>query len=452
MKIRRISEFQSRLSFPNFDSNYEKYLQSFQSTELGMIYNAIPWQELVKTFSLSNKKKGPSSIFSPRGKLALMFLKNYCCCSDKKLIAQFNGNIYYQIFCDTLLDPGQGIKNYKIVSQIRCELAEQLDIDKTEKVLITYWKPYMSDLGSITTDATCYESSIKYPTDVKLLMDSVDWIYSQIQVSSRNNQLPMPRTKYKKWKRRSLSYSKMKQKRKKKRIPLLRGLLRLLTKLIPILEELELNYGFNSLNAKYLRKRQTIKTILKQQSDKFYKGERPKQAIVSIDKPYIRPIIRGKENKPVEFGAKLNKLQIDGISFIEHVSFEAFHEGNRLQKTIWKAQKLTGKRVKIVGADAIYATNANRKYTSSKNIQTDFKPKGRPGKNAKHKKQLAAIITKERATRLEGSFGTDKNYFLLNKIKARTKQSEIFWIFLGIHTSNALNIGRRMNLKIAQAA
>ena len=113
---------------------------------------------------------------------------------------------------------------------------------------------------------------------------------------------------------------------------------------------------------------------------------------------------------------------------------------------------MTGKRVKIVGADAIYATNANRKYTSSKNIQTDFKPKGRPGKNAKHKKQLAAIITKERATRLEGSFGTDKNYFLLNKIKARTKQSEIFWIFLGIHTSNALNIGRRMNLKIAQAA
>jgi len=57
MKVRRISEFQSRLSFPDFDSNYEKYLESFQSTELGMIHKAIPWQELVKTFRLSNKKK-----------------------------------------------------------------------------------------------------------------------------------------------------------------------------------------------------------------------------------------------------------------------------------------------------------------------------------------------------------------------------------------------------------
>ena len=54
------------------------------------------------------------------------------------------------------------------------------------------------------------------------------------------------------------------------------------------------------------------------------------------------------------------------------------------------------------------------------------------------------MITKERASRLEGSFGTDKAYFLLNKIKARTKKTEILWIFIGIHTSNALNIGHRM--------
>ena len=105
-----------------------------------------------------------------------------------------------------------------------------------------------------------------------------------------------------------------------------------------------------------------------------------------------------------------------------------------------------------MGADAIYATNANRKYVTSKNIQTDFKPKGRSGKYRAHKNQLAKMITKERASRLEGSFGTDKSYFLLNKIKARTKESEILWIFIGIHASNALKIGRRMSHSIAKAA
>ena len=61
------------------------------------------------------------------------------------------------------------------------------------------------------------------------------------------------------------------------------------------------------------------------------------------------------------------------------------------------------------------------------------------------------MITKERATRLEGSFGTDKEHFLLKKNLARTKKTETLMIFFGIHTSNALQIGRRMaeSLQIA---
>ena len=62
-----------------------------------------------------------------------------------------------------------------------------------------------------------------------------------------------------------------------------------------------------------------IKEIYRQQTDHF-EGKDIKNRIVSIDRPYIRPIVRGKENKRVEFGAKVNNIQIDGISFIEHLS------------------------------------------------------------------------------------------------------------------------------------
>ncbi|MEO1218824.1 MAG: transposase, partial [Bacteroidota bacterium] len=54
---------------------------------------------------------------------------------------------------------------------------------------------------------------------------------------------------------------------------------------------------------------------------------------------------------------------------------------------------------------------------------------------------------KERASRLEGSFGNEKNHYLLKSIRARTQKSEILWIFFGIHTANALNIGRRIQQK-----
>ena len=66
--------------------------------------------------------------------------------------------------------------------------------------------------------------------------------------------------------------------------------------------------------------------------------------IVSIDRHYIRPIVRDKEAKSVEFGAKVNNIQIDGISFIEHISFKAFHEGiQRLYPYAAETHKCEGK-------------------------------------------------------------------------------------------------------------
>ena len=103
--------------------------------------------------------------------------------------------------------------------------------------------------------------------------------------------------------------------------------------------------------------------------------------------------------------------------------------------------------LKILGADAIYATNANRKLLTTKGIQTDFKIKGRPGRHHEHKSQLSKMITKERVSKLEGSFGTDKEFFLLKKIRARNEKTERLWIFFGIHTSNAFNIGKRISQK-----
>ena len=65
--------------------------------------------------------------------------------------------------------------------------------------------------------------------------------------------------------------------------------------------------------------------------------------------------VRGKEIKQVEFGAKVNKIQIDGINFIEHIQYRAFNEGTRLQSSVFCAQNLTKTKIRKLGADAIYA-------------------------------------------------------------------------------------------------
>ncbi len=59
--------------------------------------------------------------------------------------------------------------------------------------------------------------------------------------------------------------------------------------------------------------------------------------------------------------------------------------------------------------DKIYATNANRKYTSSQHIQTNFAVKGKEkAEYVEQSKHMRSILNKNRSTVLEGSFGNEK--------------------------------------------
>ena len=57
------------------------------------------------------------------------------------------------------------------------------------------------------------------------------------------------------------------------------------------------------------------------------------------------------------------------------------------------------------------------------------------------------MLRKERATRMEGSFGTEKEHYGLKKIRAMTQRNEELWIFFGVHTANAVRIARKMALE-----
>ena len=209
-----------------------------------------------------------------------------------------------------------------------------------------------------------------------------------------------------------------------------------------------------SLSSKQQQQMLTITKVYEQQHSKVYgEVDQIKDRIVSLSKPYIRPIVRGKENKAVEFGAKVNKLQVDGISFIEHFSYDAFNEGTRLQKCISLHQQLFGK-CSHHSADKIYATNANRTYCKTSGITTNFVPKGRQKEHhVEQSKTMRAVLDKERGTRLEGSFGNEKNHYLLHKVNARNAITEKCWIFFGMMTANAsIMTKRREKAKIKKAA
>jgi len=443
-KIKRIFETTQEILFISPQKEFSLYWKSFLLSELGKVYQSIPWTELVKSLNIKNKRKGRTAIFTPQGKVALMFLKSYTGSSDRKLLEDINGNIHHQMFCGIFLGPDR-LDDFKIVSRIRTELSGKLDIKAIQQVLTRAWKPYIKIPNVILEDATCYETSMRHPTNVKLLWECIDWLHGQMKLTCKYLKIRTPRTKYLKQKDRYLSYSRKRHKRVQERIVLNRSLLHLLNKIVNLQGEIEKQYNDRlSFPIRYYKRFGVIKKILSQQKEMFETGTtRVPDKILSIDKNYIRPIIRGKETKKVEFGAKINMIQADGINFIEHLSFDAFNEGVRLINSIWYSRTLFGK-ITHVAADAIYATNKNRKYCTSAGITTDFKRKGKAGKHEEHRLKIAKELRKERATRMEGSFGTEKQHYGLNKIRARTKLNEMLWIFFGVHTANAVRIAKRL--------
>ncbi|MEA1887345.1 MAG: transposase [Bacteroidota bacterium] len=443
-KLRRIFETTPEISFISPQQEFSLYWKSYLESELGQIYQAIPWGQLARSLKLKENRSGRKSLFSPQGKLALMFLKAYSGMSDRRVYEQLNGNIHWQMFCGIFLGP-EKLPDFKIISRIRTELARRLDIREVQQVLAKYWKPYLKQTNIVLEDATCYESYMRFPTNIKLLWESVDWMYGQLKITCKLLKIPTPRTKYLEQKDKHFAYMRMRKKPWKLTVKRTRSLLYLLEKLIHQQKKIEDQYRiYLEFPEKYYERRRVISKVLKQQKEMFTTGSHTvPDRIVSIAKSYIRPIVRGKEVKKVEFGAKVNMIQVDGINFIEHLSFDAFNEGSRLIDSIWCSRSLFGK-ITHISADDIYATNVNRKWCTKHNITTNFKRKGRAGKYEDQRQIVATELRKERATRMEGSFGTEKQHYSLDKIKARIKKNKVLWIFFGVHTANAVRIAKRL--------
>lgn len=427
----------------------EEYWNHFLTTELGKIYQIIPWKELSKQFYPRRpEKRGKKPEFSLQGKIALQFLKSYSGLSDESLMERLSSDYVYQFFCGVYYRPGDKVPGFKIISDIRCDLANRLKIGDLQKILAEGWKSYMKDTHVMLTDATCYESHLRYPTEVKLLWECCQWTYGQMKRINKSIKGRMPRSKFEEIKDRYLNYQRSKKKTWKKSQKLISSLLYLLNKLNGQIRELEQipQAELMRLSKTYQERRKVIKQVYVQQRKLYETGERSEGMIVSIDKSYLHPIVRGKETKRVEFGAKVNMIQVDGINFIERFSYNSFNEGTRLMSSIRLHRELFGKCTHV-GADRIYASNKNRKYCKKNNIVTSFVPKG--GISQKYQaetKKIKSMLCKERATRMEGSFGTEKNHYTLHRVKARTEATEKLWIFFGIHTANAVRITQRMAL------
>lgn len=136
------------------------------------------------------------------------------------------------------------------------------------------------------------------------------------------------------------------------------------------------------LNTRQTERLNTIRTIYEQQK---YMHDNHTHSIpdriVSVSQPFVRPIVRGKAGKPVEFGAKLDISVVDWWTRLEFCSFDAYNEAGNLQAMAERFREREGHYPSRILADKIYRNRENLTYCKERGIRLSGPALGRPRKD-----------------------------------------------------------------------
>jgi transposase, IS5 family len=301
------------------------------------------------------------------------------------------------------------------------EFAENDSIEKCEK---------KTHKGTLLMDATVAPQNVTFPTDLKVLNSArekseeiIDRLYNR-----EIHPLEKPRTYRRIARKEFLLTAKKKNKSSKELTEANAKQLRYLKRNIGHIEEL-LSVYENDIRKTPIKENlmdyyATIKKVYEQQQYMLDNGVHSvSDRIVNIHQPHVRPIVRGKEGKKVEFGSKIQLALISGFSFIDKLDWNNFNEGTCLKKTIENYFKRFRCYPEKVLADKIYCTRENRAYLKELGIRLEAKPLGRPSKEA-----MSNHVSPGERNPVEGKFGQAKIAYGMNNIMAKLKTTSESWI------------------------
>lgn len=407
----------------------------------------VPWEELEERYVMYFDWKHRNRIKNCRLMTGLMIGKHLMSLSDEGVVEYLHENPYFQYFCgfESFVSDCEGSAvDPSLLSKRRKRLGKEY-FKKFEGEIINVLQERGLIKGKkVMLDATVIPGNISYPNDVKVMNQARKWLCQTIlKVKNALNPKIKIRTYRRKAEQLYVSFQRTKKKTKARIKKTKKAMLGYLRRNIRQLESLVVEYEepfcWKSKELKYYvvsevkKKLKVAKRIYEQQREMIEKKtNRVKERIVSFYEPKIRPIVRGKEGKSVEFGPKIHVANVEGYALVDKVSYESFHEGKELKRSLELHEKRFGRKPEKVYADEIYGTRENRSYLKSEEIEECFRPVGRVAE------EVRKVKKKERKKRnqIEGLIGTLKESWELNKIRYKINGGADVQISLAMGTHN----------------
>ena len=359
----------------------------------------IPWLEIEKRYAaLFTNRKG--NVAKPlRLALGACIIQAEYGYSDEETALQIQENPYLQYFCgypgydDEKLPFDPSLMVYfrkRLTPEILGEINEMIVRDAKERQSKETKSRDDDDdadnhpetggnSGTMIVDATCAPSNIRYPQDVSLLNEARENAEKLLDVLHDRNDGKKPRTYRRRAQKDYLKYTRCRKHTAKTTRKAIGKQLSYLRRDLDAIDS-KLSLG-KILNARQTERLDTIRTIYEQQKYMYdHHTHSVPDRIVSVSQPFVRPIVRGKAGKPVEFGTKLDISVVDGWTRLEFCSFDAYNEAGNLQEIVERFREREGHYPSRILADKIYRNRENLNYCKAYGIRLSGSALGRPKK------------------------------------------------------------------------
>lgn len=458
----------NQLVLEGFETPFERRLN--KENRWVRLAAAIPWDKIVAHYDrLFSSSEGRAPI-SGRVIIGAMMIKHIESLTDRDTIQHIKENMYMQYFLGYSSFTDEAPFTAPLFVAIRKRMTLELTGKISELIALHFVKEEEpsddppinkpdtgaggsesqnepgkdsdpstpAPRGKLLMDATVAPQHITFPTDLKLLDAArrkseqlIDKLYNPLLHGQQK-----PRT-YRNIARKLFLNTAKKRAKSYKEIHKANGRqLRFLRRNLQHIDKLVEAYHRIPLNPQELKYLMVLRTVYEQQLHLFTsKTKSVAHRIVNIHQPHVRPIVRGKEQSKVEFGSKLQVSLVNGFTFIDKLSWEAFNEGNSLQTSVMRYKNRMGYYPKEVLADKIYCTRENRKWLKELGICLSAKPLGRPSAQA-----LQNQVRPGDRNPIEGKFGQAKLAYGLNCIKAKLKETSESWIACIALVLNLVNL------------
>ena len=396
---------QHQLPLPGFETPFARKLNPVNRWVL--LAHKIPWDGLVNVYQtqMHNTRTGADGI-NARVAIGSLIIKHMCDLSDRETVLQIQENMYMQYFIgfssfsdEEPFDPSLfvefrkrlGADQINRINEIILGLSDGRqqqnkdtdDDNSTQQDVQVSAAPadtQRPNEGRLIVDATACPQDIRYPTDLDLLDDAREKSEELIDLLfCATRHISKPRTYRRVAHKIYLKTAQKKSKSKKELRTAIKRQLNYLRRNIKNIHKLLEGYKSIPLDRHQYKYLLVIQTFYDQQQEMFIENKhKVDHRIVSIHQPHVRPIVRGKTNAKVEFGAKIEVSIMNGFSFLEELSWEAYNEGTRLMATIDRFKNRFGMYPAEVLVDKIYCTRENRRQLKELGIRLRAKPLGRP--------------------------------------------------------------------------